>query len=75
VILLVKLPVPLPSNVFVLKDTVGLLLVLQQTPREVTEAPPSRLILPPLFAVVFVIALIAVVVKVGKAYAVVVNTT
>ena len=74
-ILLVKPPIPLPSIVFVLSAIVGLLLVLQHTPRVVTAAPPSMLTLPPLLEVVFVIALIAVVVKVANVNADVVNNT
>jgi hypothetical protein len=68
VILLVKLPIPLPSIVFVLSAAVGLLLVLQHTPRAVTAAPPSKLILPPLLAEVKFMLLIAIVlVTVGNA--------
>ncbi len=47
-------PVPLPSDV-VLSAVVGFALVLQQTPRAVTAAPPSDVTLPPLVAVVDVI--------------------
>jgi len=57
-------PVPVPSEVL-LSEVVGLAIVLQQTPRSVTEAPPSLVILPPLVAVVDVMELIAVVVSVG----------
>lgn len=47
VTLLVKTPVPLPSIVFVVKETVGLDVVLQQTPLVVTGESPSVNILPP----------------------------
>ena len=62
---LVKLPVPEPSVVLVLNEIVGFVDVLQQTPREVTDAPPSLVILPPLVAVVCVIVVTAVVERVG----------
>jgi len=62
--LLVKLPVPVPLFVSEL-ETVGFVEVLQQTPRAVTVAPPSEVTLPPLVAVVWAIALVAVVVTVG----------
>ena len=65
--LLVKVPAPLPSVVFVAKAVVGLGVVLQQIPRTVTVAPPSSVILPPLDAVVFVTDVAAVVVSVGNA--------
>jgi hypothetical protein len=71
--LLAKLPVPLPSVVFVFKATVGLLLVLQHTPLAVTAAPPSLVILPPLLAVVLAILVIVVVLKVGKVMALMVR--
>ena len=45
---------------------VGFAEVLQQTPRAVTGAPPSALMLPPLCAVVSVMEVIAVVINVGK---------
>ena len=44
---LVKLMMPVPSDVLVLNATVGAALVLQQTPRAVTGAPPSVVIEPP----------------------------
>ncbi|MBA7549580.1 hypothetical protein ES705_42069 [subsurface metagenome] len=47
--------------------------MLQQTPRAVTVAPPSSVMLPPLCAEFSVIALIAVVVKEGVV--IVVNVT
>ena len=62
---LMKLPVPVPSEVL-LSAMVGFWLVLQQTPRAVTAAPPSLVILPPLVTVVSVTADIAVVVIVAK---------
>lgn len=64
--LLAKAPLPVPSEVFVDKATVGLGEVLQQTPRAVMAAPPSSVILPPLAAVVFVMEVAAVVVSVGR---------
>ncbi len=68
----VKLPVPTPLLVFVLNDIVGVRLMDQTTPRIVTDAPPSVVMLPPPVAVVLVIELIADVVKVGTAAAAVV---
>ncbi len=62
---LVNVPMPVPSVVLVDKAMVGFAVVLQQTPRAVTGAPPSVLITPPLVAVVFVMAVIVVVVMVG----------
>ena len=59
------MPIPVPSVVLVDKAMVGLAVVLQQTPRTVTAAPPSVLIVPPLPAVVLVMADMAVVVMVG----------
>ena len=73
--LLVKLPAPLPSVVLVLNATVGLELVLQHTPLEVTAAPPSEEILPPQLAEVVPILLGAVVIIVGKTAVVVVSLT
>ena len=63
--LLVNAPVPVPSTVLVDNDTVGLAVVLQQTPLKFTLAPPSLLTFPPLEAVVFDMLLMAVVVTVG----------
>jgi len=63
--LLVNAPVPVPSVVLVLNEIVGFADVLQHTPRAVTDAPPSLVILPPLVAVVLVIEDAAVVVRVG----------
>lgn len=64
VIALVKLPEPVPSEVLS-SAVVGSLLLLQQTPRVVTEDPPSFVIFPPLVTVVAVIADKSVVVKMG----------
>ena len=57
---LVNIPIPVPSVVLVDKAMVGFTVVLQQMPRAVTLAPPSAVTLPPLAAVVVVIAVIAV---------------
>jgi uncharacterized membrane protein len=57
--------VPEPSAVLLLA-VVGFAAVFQQTPRAVTAAPPSAVILPPLCAVVSVKEVTAVVAKVGK---------
>jgi hypothetical protein len=57
---LVKIPVPVPSTVL-LSKVVGLVVVLQQTPRAVTKAPPSAPTVPPLLAVVVVISITAAV--------------
>ena len=46
---------------------VGLAVMLQQTPSAVTDAPPFEVTVPPLVAVVEVIALAAVVLTVGIA--------
>jgi len=62
---LVNVPIPVPSVVLVDNAMVGFAVVLQQTPRTVTGAPPSELITPPLLAVVLVMADIAVVVIAG----------
>jgi hypothetical protein len=64
IIELVKLPAPAPS-VVLLSATVGVKFVLQHTPRAVTVAPPSDVIVPPHCAVVGVIALTAPVVTEG----------
>ena len=64
-------PVPLVVKLFAV---VGFGLVLQHTPLAVMAEPPSLLILPPLLAVVAVIALTAVVLKMGVP-SVVVNCT
>ena len=60
-----KAPVPVPSVVFEL-TVVGFAVVLQQTPRAVTAAPPSLEIFPPPVAVDEVTAESAVVVNVGR---------
>ena len=62
--LLVKLPVPLPSVVW-LSAVVGFCEVLQHTPRAVTVAPPSEVTLPPQVAEVSVTLLTATVVTEG----------
>ena len=64
VILLVKLPVPVPSEVW-LSLVVGLADVLQQTPLAVMGAPPLEVTFPPLEAPLLVIEDMAVVVTVG----------
>ena len=55
------MPVPAPSVVYEFA-VVGFEEVLQQTPRDVTVAPPSDITLPPLIAVFAVILLAAVVI-------------
>ena len=67
-----KLPTPFPS-VVLLSAIVGLGEVLQHTPRAVTLAPPSEMILPPELADVSVIFEIDVVVISGKVATGVVN--
>ena len=61
---LVKMPMPDPF-VVIPSDMVGLWLVLQQTPREVTVVPPSDVISPPLVAIEAVILVTAAIVIVG----------
>jgi hypothetical protein len=61
-----KLPVPEPSLVFVLKEIVGVGLVDHTTPLVVTAEPPSKLIFPPKVAVVVVMELADIVLKVGR---------
>ena len=61
---LVKSPAPAPS-MDLMSATVGVMFVLQQTPRAVTVAPPSDEIVPPHSAVVSVIALSEAVVNTG----------
>ena len=73
VIELVKTPVPVLSVVLVLNAVVGPVVVLQQTPRAVTEAPPSLVTFPPLVAVVCEIADTAAVVITGTVAEVVVK--
>jgi hypothetical protein len=53
--LLVKIPLPDPSNVLAADGTVGFVEVLQHTPLVDTVAPPSEVIFPPLTAEVKVI--------------------
>ena len=59
-------PIPIPSIVL-LSFIVGNepLAIFQQTPRAVTDAPPSLVIFPPLVAVVLVIPVIVIVVIAG----------
>ena len=70
--LLTKVPVPLPSVVW-LPAVVGFDDVLQHTPLTVTVAPPSEVTLPPLVAVVWVILVAGVVITVASAKFNVVN--
>lgn len=62
--LLLKLPVPVPFEVL-LFAVVGLPEVFQHTPRAVTLAPPSFVIVPPLLAEFVVIDVTAEVVRIG----------
>jgi hypothetical protein len=65
--LLLKSEVPVPSDVLPKFDRmVGLADVDQTTPLPVKEEPPSRMVFPPEVAATFVIAVIAVVLNVGK---------
>ena len=64
-ILLMNLPVPVPSVVW-LPFTVGFCEVLQHTPLAVTLAPPSEDILPPQVAEMVVMLLTVLVVTVGN---------
>jgi hypothetical protein len=59
----VKLPVPEPSLVLVLKEIVGFVLVDHTTPLFVMDVPLSAVILPPDVAEVAVIAVKAMVVS------------
>ena len=61
-----KLPVPVPSFVLVLKEIVGVGLVDHTTPLEVTAEPPSELTFPPDVAVVVVMELADTVLNVGS---------
>jgi hypothetical protein len=61
-----KLPVPVPSEVLVKRDTVGLAVVLHTIPRALTSAPPSSAITPPLLALPDVILLMEEVVRLGS---------
>jgi hypothetical protein len=74
VILLVKLPVPVPFDVK-LSLTVGDGVVAQQTPRAVIVAPPLSVMFPPDTAVTEVIDEIGVVVRVAICGGIVVNKT
>ena len=64
---LLNIPVPVPSVVLVNKAMVGFAVKLQQTPRVVTAAPASVVMLPPLVAVVMVMAVVEAVVIVANA--------
>jgi hypothetical protein len=61
-----KLPVPDPLLVFVVKEIVGFVLVDHTTPLVVMEAPPSEVILPPVMAEVVVMELANIVLTVGR---------
>jgi hypothetical protein len=61
-----KVPVPVPLIVFVVKDMVGLALVDHTTPLAVTTEPPSELIFPPEVAVVVVMELADTVLTAGR---------
>jgi hypothetical protein len=63
---LVKVPTPVPSVVFVDNETVGLGEVSQTTPLAVIVPPPSFVTLPPLVAVVELVELTVAVVTTGK---------
>ena len=63
---LVKLPVPVPSKVFVERLMVGPVVVLQHTPRAVMLAPPSAVTFPPEVAEVAEAKVPAVVVRVAS---------
>jgi hypothetical protein len=63
-----KDPVPVPSTVLKFA-VVGFATVFQQTPRAVTAAPPSDVILPPLIAAVPVMVLAAEVLAITGAVA------
>ena len=64
VIELLKLPVPVPSELLLL-EVVGPVAVFQQTPLTVTDAPPSSVTFPPDVAVAAAIELTLVVVNFG----------
>ena len=62
------MPVPVPSEVFVVRAVVGFVAVPHTIPRAVTADPPSVVMFPPLVAVVDAMELAAVVAaKVGVA--------
>ena len=67
-----KLPVPDPLLVFVVKEMVGFVLVDHTTPLVVMEAPPSEVILPPVMAEVVVMELANIVLTVGRTISVLV---
>ena len=71
-ILLVNVPVPVPSDVL-LFSVVGFTDVDQHTPLSLTEAPPSEVTIPPDAAVVWETELAAVVVNTGTTREVVVT--
>ena len=73
VILEVYVPIPEPLEVLVLNEMIGLGVVDHTTPLEVTLAPPSLVMLPPLTAVVPVIEATAFVVSMGAVNGLVVN--
>ena len=60
-----KEPVPIPSDVLVVRAIVGLVLVDQTTPLAVMDAPPSDVIFPPEVDVLVVKAEADAVVSVG----------
>jgi hypothetical protein len=66
VIVLENVPIPEPSVVLVVSETVGPVVVLHTTPRAVTGLPPSSVILPPEAAVVVVMEEAVVVARVGR---------
>ena len=66
VILLVKEPVPVPSDVFVESDTFRVNEVFHTTPLAVIGEPPSAVMFPPLTAVEVVTEPAATVVRVAK---------
>ena len=61
-----KVPIPVPLLVFVVKDMVGFELVDHTTPLAVTAEPPSELIFPPDVAVLVVMELADTVLTVGR---------
>ena len=60
-----NVPMPVPSVVFVLIDTVGAVSVDQTTPLAVIGPPPSDEMVPPLLAPVAVMLLTVVVAKIA----------
>ncbi len=68
-----KLPVSVPSEVFVFSAIVGFELVLQTTPLDKIGNPPSLVIFPPVIALVAVMELTVAVVKIGNVLAVVLD--